>query len=172
MKNLTKFLFLFIPMVALSQVGIGTASPSEDLDIDGSIRVRDLNEGYITSSSTGVLGISPETKTVSGHNSWSNVLVGSKAAKLDFVGRVSVGQIEVTFSVFYRVSGKSFAIINNVGCTVTNLGATDGNDGRLEVDVLGIKYVLTFVSSAGGTMTVTSGRDWIQGAFFSIINAS
>ena len=49
MKKLL-FLFLMIPFLGISQVGINTQTPTETLDVNGSLRVRDVQEGSLTDS--------------------------------------------------------------------------------------------------------------------------
>lgn len=48
MKNIILFLLLFSSAIAYSQVGIGTITPTETLDIDGSLRIRETFPGTAT----------------------------------------------------------------------------------------------------------------------------
>lgn len=41
-KLLISGVFLFIGNLCLSQVGIGTASPTKELDVNGQLRIRNL----------------------------------------------------------------------------------------------------------------------------------
>lgn len=55
----TLILTLLFSISSLSQVGIATTSPTETLDINGSTRVRNLSDGTVQSSPTGVLTVAP-----------------------------------------------------------------------------------------------------------------
>lgn len=54
-----KLLFLLFPILAMSQVGIGTVNPTNTLDVNGSLRVRNLTTGTVISNPLGVQSISP-----------------------------------------------------------------------------------------------------------------
>ena len=47
MKNL---LFLLLPFLGMSQVGINTQTPTETLDVSGTLRVREITEGTLDDS--------------------------------------------------------------------------------------------------------------------------
>ena len=57
MKTTFFALFLFCSFNLLAQVGIGTTAPTADLDIDGTVRVRSLSSGTLTSDADGNLWI-------------------------------------------------------------------------------------------------------------------
>lgn len=52
MKKL--LIILLVPIFSYSQVGIATTSPTNTLDVNGSLRVRTLTEGTVQSTPTGV----------------------------------------------------------------------------------------------------------------------
>lgn len=52
-------LLVLLSLPLYSQVGISTTTPTETLDINGSARVRNLTNGTVQSSSTGVLSVAP-----------------------------------------------------------------------------------------------------------------
>lgn len=54
-----KKLILLLSLPIYSQVGIGTTAPTETLDVNGTARVRNLTNGTVQSSSTGVLSVAP-----------------------------------------------------------------------------------------------------------------
>lgn len=126
--------------------------------------------GIVVSNNTGVLSVTNLMKSVAGHNSWNGVLVGSKSCMLFFAGRAAIVATDVAFIVHYDPNAGSFSVISNSNCTVTNLGASAGNNGRLRVNVGGNNYDLTFIN-AGGLSTITNSLDWFQGTFYSVTHS-
>jgi len=59
MKTIIITLLLLLPISTFSQVGISTTTPTETLDVNGTLRVRSLTNGTVQSSSTGVLSVAP-----------------------------------------------------------------------------------------------------------------
>lgn len=45
-NNVMFVVILLFVNLSYSQVGINTTSPTEDLDVNGNLRVRNLNNGY------------------------------------------------------------------------------------------------------------------------------
>ena len=172
MKKLNQFLsclMLLSVCFSYSQVGVGTVNPTETIDVDGSARVRDLDEGYVVSDTNGVLSISENSKSTSGHMQWDNVLVGRKSALMLFTGRVASNATDISFMIHYDVDDKYFAVMSEANCTVTDLGATAGDDGRLRIQVSSLVYDLTF-NSADGFCDIAATQFWVQGTFFTIAN--
>jgi len=54
-----KLIILLFPIFAMSQVGIGTTTPSNTLDVNGTTRVRSLTLGTVESNINGVLATAP-----------------------------------------------------------------------------------------------------------------
>lgn len=61
MNNLLKLIFLLLSIPAFSQVGIGTTNPTTTLDVNGSLRVRDLTTGTVETNNQGDLKALPYT---------------------------------------------------------------------------------------------------------------
>lgn len=59
MKVLFKIVFIFFVNFGFSQIGVNTTAPTEALDVDGNLRVRNLSEGTVVSDADGVVHISP-----------------------------------------------------------------------------------------------------------------
>lgn len=57
MKNTTLSLALLISAVAFAQVGINTADPQAELDVNGSVIVRSLNTDHATRSAVRLVGV-------------------------------------------------------------------------------------------------------------------
>ena len=55
MKNFKLIIALFICAVSCAQVGINTTTPTNDFDVNGGLRVRNLTEGTVQSESNGDL---------------------------------------------------------------------------------------------------------------------
>lgn len=55
MKKLISTLALLTSVMTYSQVGINTTTPTNDLDVNGGVRVRNLTEGTVQSKSNGDL---------------------------------------------------------------------------------------------------------------------
>lgn len=55
MKKLLLLILIFITSINYAQVGINTTSPTNDLDINGGVRVRELQEGTVESLPNGDL---------------------------------------------------------------------------------------------------------------------
>jgi len=54
-----KLILLLFPILSLAQVGISTTTPTHDLDVNGSTRVRTLTNGTTESDANGVLATAP-----------------------------------------------------------------------------------------------------------------
>lgn len=61
-----KLLFLLFPILATAQVGIGTVTPTNTLDVNGSLRVRNLTTGTVQSQPNGVQYIATYTAVCMG----------------------------------------------------------------------------------------------------------
>lgn len=59
MKKIITVLVLLLTIAGYSQVGINTTSPTSDLDVDGTFRVRNLTEGSVVSDANGNVSTSP-----------------------------------------------------------------------------------------------------------------
>lgn len=59
MKTIIIRTLLLLSISTYSQVGISTTTPTETLDVNGSARVRNLTDGTVQASSTGVLSVAP-----------------------------------------------------------------------------------------------------------------
>ena len=168
-KRIVCLAVFFMVSIGSAQVGVGTVSPTETIDVDGTARVRSLDEGFVVSDKTGVIDISDNTKSTAGHMQWDNVLVGTKSALLLFTGRVSSYATDISFMMHYDVDQQSFTVMSEVNCDVTDIGATAGNNGRIRIEVRGVEYDLIF-NNSGGFSNITASFFWIQGTFLAIAN--
>jgi hypothetical protein len=170
-------------------VGIGTISPSEKLDIEGKTRIRTLDatshnttSDVVVSNATGVLSkmrpidvlISSQLYSRSSPNGrWSNLLIGEKGGKIEFVGRTSASSApDYFFSLFYDDS-VGFVKISSVNCEVIPVNSTSfkvtivSGSGTYTID-----YNFT-ITNGVASITATPGDGtpsgtWIQGIFMSL----
>ena len=147
-------------------IGAGTVNPTQTLDVGGNVRVRNLTEGTIVADGNGILSTSLYTKALRSqpNNVWNRVLVGYKSCIIQFAGKISGngGQV-LAFIVHYNLETNAFNVMSSSNCTVTNLGATAGNNGRLQVNNGGVLYTLTFVRNGREANINATGVGWIQG---------
>lgn len=81
-----KTLFLLFPILAISQVGINTTTPSNTLDVNGTTRVRSLTSGTTESDANGVLATAPYKSIAMGVVDNSGTLLkgfGSTTSKIN-----------------------------------------------------------------------------------------
>lgn len=118
MKNTIFTLLLLISLPTFSQVGIGTELPTADLDVNGSLRVRDLGSGGLVSDGIGNISIGPKIASL-GKVSATGVALNISGAT---VTRENEGDYKVTFST--ALSSNNYVILLNLpDCG----GSCDGN---------------------------------------------
>lgn len=168
--------------LSLAQVGINTTAPTKSLDVNGTMKIRTLqdqsepNIAYvIVADASGNLSRATPKDAVfssglytAGHINWNNILVGSKGTRLDFSGRATTsgGTPDFTFSVFYDI-GTGFTVISTTGVTVTPVNATS-----LNVATSGTTFNLVFTLISGGFANISctncsNSTNWMQGTFVS-----
>jgi hypothetical protein len=163
-------------------VGIGTTDPTRTMDVNGQLRIRNLpvadtadanvlipgnTSGDITKTTvrkflhtTGILVYS------SPNNFWSGLDMGTKSAKLTFVGRTAAGG-DFSFEVFWGVN-TGFTVIPN---SLVNASSFSTSGSTFSMTVGGAETItFTFATAAvpDRRNVHTSGSDWVQGSFFVI----
>ncbi|NND62189.1 MAG: hypothetical protein HKN48_03230 [Flavobacteriaceae bacterium] len=119
MKKYTFFALLFLTTYGLfAQVGIGTTSPTTDLDINGSIRVRDLGSGTLVSDANGNVTVGPKLFSLGKVASDGTAIKISGAT----VTRVDKGDYKITFAT-EMADANYIVMLNMIDCG----GACDGN---------------------------------------------
>ena len=94
MKKL--FIILLLPFSMFCQVGINTTTPTNTLDVNGSVRVRSLTNGTVESSTTGVLATVPYKVIAMGVVARNGTLIkGFGATSVN----ISNGLYRITFNV-------------------------------------------------------------------------
>jgi len=91
-----KLLFLLFPVFALAQVGINTTTPTSMLDVDGSVRVRNLTTGTVISNAVGELSISPYTTVAMGVVNNAGALLKGFGATIN---KINATTYRITFIV-------------------------------------------------------------------------
>lgn len=166
------------------RVGIGVLAPAATLDVNGQMRVRnlpnasnsDLNvlipdaDGDMTQTSIRTLlgnaGIL--VTAVPANNKWEGLDLGSKAARLTFVGR-SAGGTDFTFEVFFDPSNP-FVLLSSHN--ISSLSSSSSTVFRINFTG-GVYGDFTFTSVGGGRYdveTTSPTLGWFQGTFFVLRN--
>lgn len=152
MKQLTYFLCLLIPFLTLAQVGIGTTNPTKDLDVNGELRVRVVNEqltdSIVTVDGNGNIGYRDINTILSGGNyqrvkTYSNapydvIVTGVYAddnISLDMFASVIIpadfnGMLDIRASVPMGLASSPDVIESYIGLSLWRLGVQLPNESR------------------------------------------
>ncbi|UOX32432.1 hypothetical protein LXD69_10245 [Flavobacterium sediminilitoris] len=134
MKTIKLFIFLFINAISFAQVGINTTTPTNDLDVNGGVRVRNLQEGTVESQPNGDLIFAP-------YKVYAFVVIDKpgtilKQYGISSVTNIATGKYRITFST---------PMIDN---DYIILGM--GKNRNLSYDTVSSNYVEITVSSTSG----------------------
>lgn len=171
-----------------NRIGVGTSTPSNNLDVNGGIRVHSIPIGTTVNNEQNVLFPDPDgnlraanIREVLGNagimvesnpnNVWSNLYIG-KSAKLTFVGRYSINAQDITFEIFFDRDG-NITILNNTFCT---LNLVNGDNSKILLTVGNESVEINFIDKGNNFIDVIakSGTSfhWLQGTFFIVPNLS
>lgn len=182
MKKIILALCAIVYFHGQSQIGVAIISPTNTLDVNGETRIRTLadipspnastllatdNSGVMkkTTFFDAIYSSGLYTRSLSNDN-WNNIYVGTKACRLDFVGRVADSGIDFTFSVLYKI-GVGFQVVSQNNVVIIPINAT-----TFQIFIyVGAVYTckLTLLGNMANMNAVkTLGGGWIQGTFRSI----
>ena len=113
-----KIALLLLPMITYCQIGINTTSPSNDLDVNGGLRIRNLTDGSLESDFQGNLysvpykiksiGIITESGVIlKSYNVQSVELIGTDTYRITFVNPMPDNNYVVLLSSTRNVSYKN-----------------------------------------------------------------
>lgn len=134
MKKLKIIIALFTCIISFSQVGVNTTSPTNTLDVNGGVRVRNLQEGTVESQYNGDLIFAP-------YKVYAFVVIEKSGAILKQYGVSSVNNLG---NGKYRINFSSPMADNDY----IILGM--GKNRNLTYDAVSPNYVEITVSSTSG----------------------
>ncbi len=137
MKCFSLLVFVFLVQFSWAQVGIGTISPNEKLEVNGSIRMTDGNqaEGKVLVSD------------VDGTGSWQNITDGVKTQIIRSIGVVdpTLWSHPEGVDVMFDTGTETITVTNNTGDEVHYWNIIIEGDATYTSDVVGTdRYIKNF----------------------------